>query len=108
MKSDLDLAGVGVSTAEVERVLASHPGISEVAVVVSGVPDCGGQPLTAFITLKDRVVESEGLKLELAQLIRETLGPSSVLEKIHFTTGLPKSRSGKIMRYRLEEIADGE
>jgi acetyl-CoA synthetase len=69
--------------------------------------DIKGQGLYAFITLKDGVAPSEELKKELAQHVRREIGPIAMPDKIQFAPGLPKTRSGKIMRRILRKIAEG-
>jgi len=68
--------------------------------------DIKGQGLYAFVTLKDSVQESEELKKELGAHVRKEIGPIAVPDKIQFAPGLPKTRSGKIMRRILRKIAE--
>jgi acetyl-CoA synthetase len=70
--------------------------------------DIKGQALYAFVTLKDGIPESEELKKELAQHVRKEIGAIAVPDKIQFAPGLPKTRSGKIMRRILRKIAEGD
>jgi acetyl-CoA synthetase len=95
-----------VTTAEIESVLASHPKVSEV-VVVPFTLEVGRQALSAFVTLKVGVAESDPLRIELANRLLEKIGPIVIPERIHFAPSLPKTRSGKIMRDILQEIAAG-
>jgi len=93
-----------LNAAEIERVLASHPQVAEVVVVPIALAN-GGQVLAAFITLKDCEAGGETLRGELTHRVREQLGSTAVPDAIHFAPSLPKTRSGKIMRDMLEEIA---
>ena len=94
-----------VNVAEIESALASHPQVSEVVVVPMSF-EAGREALSAFVTLKEGFAESEVLRVELMNSVRERIGPNAVPEKIHFAPSLPKSRSGKIMRDVLEEISE--
>ena len=101
----VNVSGHRIGTAEVESALVSHPKVSEAA--VAPMPhDIKGQGLYAFVTLKEGVHESEELKKELAQHVRKEIGPIAVPDKIQFAPGLPKTRSGKIMRRILRKIAE--
>jgi len=68
--------------------------------------DIKGQGLYAFVTLKDGIQESEELKKDLCSHVRKEIGPIAVPDKIQFAPGLPKTRSGKIMRRILRKIAE--
>jgi acetyl-CoA synthetase len=101
----VNVSGHRIGTAEVESALVSHPKVAEAA--VAPMPhDIKGQGLYAFVTLKDGVPESEELKKELNNHVRKEIGPIAVPDKIQFATGLPKTRSGKIMRRILRKIAE--
>jgi acetyl-CoA synthetase len=101
----VNVSGHRIGTAEVESALVSHPKVSEAA--VAPMPhDIKGQGLYAFVTLKEGVHESEDLKKELALHVRKEIGPIAVPDKIQFAPGLPKTRSGKIMRRILRKIAE--
>jgi acetyl-CoA synthetase len=103
----VNVSGHRIGTAEVESALVSHPKVSEAA--VAPMPhDIKGQALYAFVTLKDGVAESEELKKELANHVRKEIGPIAVPDKIQFAPGLPKTRSGKIMRRILRKIAENQ
>jgi acetyl-CoA synthetase len=103
----VNVSGHRIGTAEVESALVSHPKVSEAA--VAPMPhDIKGQALYAFVTLKDGIVESEELKKELANHVRKEIGPIAVPDKIQFAPGLPKTRSGKIMRRILRKIAENQ
>ncbi|MGA2854307.1 MAG: acetate--CoA ligase [Verrucomicrobiota bacterium] len=101
----VNVSGHRIGTAEVESALVSHPKVAEAA--VAPMPhDIKGQGLYAFVTLKDGVPESEELKKELNAHVRKEIGPIAVPDKIQFAPGLPKTRSGKIMRRILRKIAE--
>lgn len=103
----VNVSGHRMGTAEVESALVSHPNVAEAA--VAPMPhDIKGQSLYAFVTLKDGVPDSEELKKELALHVRKEIGPIAVPDKIQFAPGLPKTRSGKIMRRILRKIAEGQ
>jgi acetyl-CoA synthetase len=101
----VNVSGHRIGTAEVESALVSHPKVAEAA--VAPMPhDIKGQGLYAFVTLKDGVKESDELKKELMAHVRKEIGPIAVPDKIQFAPGLPKTRSGKIMRRILRKIAE--
>jgi acetyl-CoA synthetase len=101
----VNVSGHRIGTAEVESALVSHPKVAEAA--VAPMPhDIKGQGLYAFVTLKNGVKESDELKKELAAHVRKEIGPIAVPDKIQFAPGLPKTRSGKIMRRILRKIAE--
>jgi len=103
----VNVSGHRIGTAEVESALVSHPLVAEAA--VAPMPhDIKGQALYAFVTLKDGVAESEALKKDLATHVRKEIGAIAVPEKIQFAPGLPKTRSGKIMRRILRKIAENQ
>jgi acetyl-CoA synthetase len=103
----VNVSGHRIGTAEVESALVSHDKVAEAA--VTPVPhDIKGQGLYAFVTLKEHIVESEELKKELKLHVRKEIGPIAVPEAIQFAKGLPKTRSGKIMRRILRKIAEGD
>ncbi|HNU98465.1 MAG: acetate--CoA ligase [Verrucomicrobia bacterium] len=101
----VNVSGHRIGTAEVESALVSHPKVAEAA--VAPMPhDVKGQGLYAFVTLKEGEHESEELRKELALHVRKEIGPIAVPDKIQFAPGLPKTRSGKIMRRILRKIAE--
>jgi acetyl-CoA synthetase len=103
----VNVSGHRIGTAEVESALVSHPKVAEAA--VAPMPhDIKGQALYAFVTLKDGFAESEELKKELANHVRKEIGAIAVPDKIQFAPGLPKTRSGKIMRRILRKIAENQ
>jgi acetyl-CoA synthetase len=102
----LNVAGHRIGTAEVESALVSHPKVAEAAVV--GRPDdLKGQALVAFVTLKSGVQTDPGLREELRQHVAKEIGPVAKPDDIRFAEALPKTRSGKIMRRLLKQIASG-
>jgi acetyl-CoA synthetase len=103
----IKVSGHRIGTEEVESALVSHPAISEAGVV--GAPhEIKGECIYAFVITKAHVQPSEDLKKELTQHIREKIGPLATPEKIQWTTALPKTRSGKIMRRILRKIASNQ
>jgi len=103
----VNISGHRIGTAEVESALVSFPKVSEAAVV--GYPhDIKGQALYAYVTLKEGVALSDEIKKELIQHVRKEIGPIAQPDKIQFAEGLPKTRSGKIMRRILRKIAEND
>ncbi|HWY32100.1 MAG TPA: acetate--CoA ligase [Candidatus Acidoferrum sp.] len=103
----VNVSGHRIGTAEVESALVSHPKVAEAA--VAPMPhEIKGQALYAFVTLKDGINDSEELKKELIQHVRKEIGAIAVPDKIQFAPGLPKTRSGKIMRRVLRKIAEDQ
>ncbi|MBF0317703.1 MAG: acetate--CoA ligase [Nitrospirae bacterium] len=103
----INVSGHRIGTAEVESALVSHQAVAEAAVV--GFPhDIKGEGLYAYVTLKEGYHPSEGLKHELVGHVRGVIGPIASPDKIQFSPSLPKTRSGKIMRRILRNIAKGE
>ncbi|MFM8421558.1 MAG: acetate--CoA ligase [Verrucomicrobiota bacterium] len=102
----LNVAGHRIGTAEVESALVSHPAVAEAAVV--GRPDeLKGQALVCFVTLKSGVAAQPELKNELRQHVGKEIGPVARPDDVRFAEALPKTRSGKIMRRLLKQIASG-
>jgi acetyl-CoA synthetase len=100
----LNVAGHRLSTMEIESALVSNPVVAEAAVV--GRPDdVKGQAVAAFVTLKAGQHPGEDLKNQLRQWVAKEIGPIAKPDDIRFTEALPKTRSGKIMRRLLREIA---
>src|SRR5258705_5625225 len=94
-----------MGTAEVESALVANKNVSEAAVV--GYPhDIKGQGIYAYVTLMTGVQPSEELRKELVQWVRKEIGPIASPDLIQFAPGLPKTRSGKIMRRILRKIAE--
>ncbi len=103
----VNISGHRIGTAEVESALVSFSKVSEAAVV--GYPhDIKGQALYAYVTLKEGVASSDEIKKELVQHVRKEIGPIAQPDKIQFAEGLPKTRSGKIMRRILRKIAEND
>ena len=102
----LNVAGHRIGTAEVESALVSHPFVAEAAVV--GRPDeLKGQALVAFVTLKTGIHAKPELREELRLHVGKEIGPVAKPDDIRFAEMLPKTRSGKIMRRLLKQIASG-
>jgi acetyl-CoA synthetase len=102
----LNVAGHRLGTSEVESALVSHPSVAEAAVV--GRPDeLKGQAVVCFVTLKTGVKAGGGLRDELKKHVRTVIGPVATPDDIRFADALPKTRSGKIMRRLLKQIASG-
>jgi acetyl-CoA synthetase len=102
----LNVAGHRIGTAEVESALVSHQKVAEAAVV--GRPDAlKGQALVAFVTVKTGVHADGALREELRQHVAKEIGPIAKPDDIRFAEALPKTRSGKIMRRLLKQIASG-
>jgi acetyl-CoA synthetase len=103
----INVSGHRMGTAEIESALVGHGAVAEAAVV--GFPhDVKGQGIYAFVTLKLGIERSDRLKKELVEHVRKEIGPIATPDKIHYADGLPKTRSGKIMRRILKKIASGE
>ena len=101
------VSGHNLGTAEIESAFVSHPKVSEAAVV--GYPhDIKGNGLYCYVSLNANELPSEDLNNELRQTVRNKIGPIATPDFIHFTNGLPKTRSGKIMRRILRKIAANE
>ena len=102
----LNVSGHRLGTAEVESALVSHKSVAEAAVV--GMPhELKGQGIAAFVTCRSGVKPDEDLKKELIQVVRKQIGALATPDQIRFTDALPKTRSGKIMRRLLKELAAG-
>jgi acetyl-CoA synthetase len=102
----VNVAGHRLGTAEVESALVSHSSVAEAAVV--GRPDdLKGTALVAFVTLKSHVTAVDSLKLELAAHVTKEIGAIARPDEIRFSPALPKTRSGKIMRRLLRDVAAG-
>jgi acetyl-CoA synthetase len=103
----LNVAGHRLGTSEIESALVSHVHVAEAAVV--GRPDeLKGQGLVAFVTLKSGVPASSALKIELRDHVGKHIGAIAKPDDVRFAEALPKTRSGKIMRRLLKEIASGK
>jgi acetyl-CoA synthetase len=103
----INVSGHRLGTAEVESSLVAHEMVAEAAVV--GYPhDIKGQGIYAYVTLMIGVEQSEALRADLVAWVRKDIGPIASPDIIHFAPGLPKTRSGKIMRRILRKIAEKE
>ena len=103
----INVSGHRMGTAEVESALVSHPLVAEAAVV--GYPhDIKGQGIYCYVTLNAGEEGSDALLAELRQHVRKEIGPIATPDHIQFTDGLPKTRSGKIMRRILRKIAEND
>ena len=103
----INVSGHRMGTAEVESALVAHPNVAEAAVV--GFPhDIKGQGIYAYVTLNSDATESDEVRKALIQWVRKEIGPIATPDVIHFAPGLPKTRSGKIMRRILRKIAEGD
>ena len=103
----LNVSGHRLGSAEVESALVEHQSVAEAAVV--GYPhDIKGQGIYAYVTVKNGVHTNDELKKELLDLVAEKIGKIARPDVIHWAPGLPKTRSGKIMRRILRKIAEGE
>ena len=101
----IKVSGHRIGTAEVEDALNSHPKVAESAVV--GYPhDIKGEGIYAYVVLMENETFSEDLRKELIQHVRKVIGPIATPEVILFVPGLPKTRSGKIMRRILRKVAE--
>ena len=101
----INVSGHRMGTAEVESALVSHEAVAEAAVV--GYPhDIKGQGIYAYVTLIAGTDPSDELKAELVKHVRGEIGPIAAPDLIQFAPGLPKTRSGKIMRRILRKIAE--
>jgi acetyl-CoA synthetase len=103
----INVSGHRIGTAEIESALVLHPDVAEAAVV--GFPhDLKGQGIYAYVTLKQGVAESEGLRNALVAQVRKEIGPTATPDHVQWAPALPKTRSGKIMRRILRKIAENQ
>jgi len=103
----LNVSGHRMGTAEIESALVAHPKVAEAAVV--GMPhELKGQGIYCYVTLKSGEEPSEALRKELVSWVRKEIGPIAAPDAIQWAPGLPKTRSGKIMRRILRKIAANE
>jgi acetyl-CoA synthetase len=103
----LNVAGHRIGTMEVESALVDHPKVAEAAVVGRN-HEIKGQAVAAFVTVKEGVQANEGLMLELKDHVAKKIGSIAKPDDVIFTADLPKTRSGKIMRRLLRDIAEGK
>ena len=103
----INVSGHRMGTAEIESALVAHAKVAEAAVV--GMPhDLKGQGIYAYVTLNANETGDDALRRELVQWVRREIGPIATPDAIQFAAGLPKTRSGKIMRRILRKIAEGD
>ncbi|ODP38682.1 acetate--CoA ligase [Sphingomonas turrisvirgatae] len=103
----INVSGHRMGTAEVESALVLHPMVAEAAVV--GMPhEVKGQGIYAYVTLNAGVTADDALRAELVKWVRSEIGPIATPDAVQFAPGLPKTRSGKIMRRILRKIAEGD
>lgn len=103
----LNVSGHRLGTAEIESALVLHNSVAEAAVV--GYPhDIKGQGIYAYVTLMAGVDESDELSKELVQFVRKEIGPIATIDILQWAPGLPKTRSGKIMRRILRKVAEND
>ncbi len=103
----INVSGHRMGTAEIESALVAHARVAEAAVV--GYPhDLKGQGIYAYVTLNANEAESPEVRAALVKWVRQEIGPIATLDVIHFSPGLPKTRSGKIMRRILRKIAEND
>ena len=103
----LNVAGHRIGTMEVESALVDHPKVAEAAVVGRS-HEIKGQAVAAFVTVKEGVQANEGLMIELKEHVAKKIGAIAKPDDVIFTADLPKTRSGKIMRRLLRDIAEGK
>ncbi|MDZ4307067.1 acetate--CoA ligase [Allopontixanthobacter sp.] len=103
----INVSGHRMGTAEVESALVAHPDVAEAAVV--GMPhDVKGQGIYAYVTPNAGIEGGDALRAELVQWVRKEIGPIATPDVVQFAPGLPKTRSGKIMRRILRKIAEND
>jgi len=103
----INVSGHRMGTAEIESALVAHPKVAEAAVV--GMPhSLKGQGIYAYVTLNAHEEPSDALRKELVQWVRQEIGPIATPDVVQFAPGLPKTRSGKIMRRILRKIAEND
>jgi acetyl-CoA synthetase len=103
----LNVAGHRIGTMEIESALVDHPKVAEAA-VVGRTHEIKGQAVAAFVTVKEGVQPNEGLVIELKEHVAKKIGAIAKPDDVIFTADLPKTRSGKIMRRLLRDIAEGK
>ena len=107
MDDVLNVSGHRIGTAEVENAINMHAGVVESA-VVGYHHDIKGQGIYAYVIFQGRHINDEMTRQDILQTVSRIIGPIAKPDKIQFVTGLPKTRSGKIMRRILRKIAEGE
>ncbi len=107
MDEVINVSGHRLGTAEIESALVGHHTVAEAAVV--GFPhDIKGQGIYAYVTLKADTQPSDALRAELIKWVRTEIGPFAAPDVIQWAPGLPKTRSGKIMRRILRKVAEND
>ena len=107
MDDVLNVAGHRIGTMEVESALVEHPAVAEAAVVGKS-HELKGQALAAFVTLREGFPHNQELRDELREFVAEKIGAIAKPDDILFSADLPKTRSGKILRYIAEGRALGD
>jgi acetyl-CoA synthetase len=103
----LNISGHRLGTAEIENAINMHTGVFECAVV--GYPhDIKGQGIYAFVIMSNKVSDPVQISMDISKTVERIIGPIARPDKIQIVDGLPKTRSGKIMRRILRKIAEGE
>jgi acetyl-CoA synthetase len=102
----MNIAGHRISTYEVESALVDHDSVAEAA-VIGKTDEIKGQAIAGFVTLKEGIQPSDALKKELKEHVTAKIGALARPDEIFFTSELPKTRSAKIMRRLLRDIAEG-
>jgi propionyl-CoA synthetase len=100
------VAGHRLSTGAIEGVLASHPAVAECA-VIGAADSLKGQVPRGLVVLKAGA-DPEGVAAELVAAVRDQIGPVAAFKDVEIVAGLPKTRSGKILRRTMRQLADGE
>ncbi|MDQ2836172.1 MAG: propionyl-CoA synthetase [Actinomycetota bacterium] len=103
----MNVAGHRLSSGQLEAVLAAHPAVAECAVIGVADPLKGQLPRALVVTKSDFAGDAETLGRELSALIRTEVGPIASLSRVDLVSGLPKTRSGKILRKTMRQLADG-
>ncbi|HET7628503.1 MAG TPA: acetate--CoA ligase [Bacillales bacterium] len=106
MDDVINVSGHRIGTMEIESAIVNHQGVAEAA-VIGRKDDVKGQAITAFVTVKEGVEANDRLKQEINEQVAEKIGKMARPEEIIFTASLPKTRSAKIMRRLLRDIAEG-
>jgi propionyl-CoA synthetase len=104
----INVAGHRLSTGALEAVLAGHPAVAECAVIGAADPLKGQVPRGYVVLKADAEVDADELAAELVAAVRDQIGPVASFREVSVVTGLPKTRSGKILRKTMRQIADGE
>ncbi|MGH9356822.1 MAG: AMP-binding enzyme, partial [Terriglobia bacterium] len=102
----MNVSGHRISTFEVESALVDHPGVAEAA-VIGKTHEVKGQGIAAFVTVKEGVLANDALKQELREHVTRKIGALARPDDVFFAAELPKTRSAKIMRRLLRDIAEG-